>query len=436
MDKTRRTYLFQEATMSRGKSIFLLILTGVIIAIAAVACFCSFEIPGSIKDYNSVMSLIGQGIDLKGGYYVVLTPQDTSESNENVIEEAQTILRTRLDKKGYTEAVITVQDTTKIRVEIPDIDNDDEVLELIGSTGTLTFRDSAGTTYLTGDDITSSYVGYEDGEYVVIMNFTEKGVSKFSEATATVYASSDKVLYIYLGDDLISSPQVNGQITSQSAKIEGSFTYETAESLAAIIDSGRLPIEYEVSEQRSISARLGETALSKSLMAGAIGLLIIFLIMILYYRGMGIAADIALVIYTILFVIFLAIVPGVQLTLPGIAGILLSIGMAVDANIVIFERIKREFANGKTFASAVETGFKRAIITVIDANVTTILASVVLYFLTTGAIKGFAITLLIGVVISMLTSIFITRWYLKLISALSNKKDKFFNLKREELENA
>ncbi|MBO4572340.1 MAG: protein translocase subunit SecD [Clostridia bacterium] len=422
--------------MSRGKSIFLLILTGVIIAIAAVACFCSFEIPGSIKDYNSVMSLIGQGIDLKGGYYVVLTPQDTSESNENVIEEAQTILRTRLDKKGYTEAVITVQDTTKIRVEIPDIDNDDEVLELIGSTGTLTFRDSAGTTYLTGDDITSSYVGYEDGEYVVIMNFTEKGVSKFSEATATVYASSDKVLYIYLGDDLISSPQVNGQITSQSAKIEGSFTYETAESLAAIIDSGRLPIEYEVSEQRSISARLGETALSKSLMAGAIGLLIIFLIMILYYRGMGIAADIALVIYTILFVIFLAIVPGVQLTLPGIAGILLSIGMAVDANIVIFERIKREFANGKTFASAVETGFKRAIITVIDANVTTILASVVLYFLTTGAIKGFAITLLIGVVISMLTSIFITRWYLKLISALSNKKDKFFNLKREELENA
>ena len=422
--------------MSRGKSIFLLILTGVIIAIAAVACFCTFEIPGSIKDYNSVMSLIGQGIDLKGGYYVVLTPQDTSESNENVIEEAQTILRTRLDKKGYTEAVITVQDTTKIRVEIPDIDNDDEVLELIGSTGTLTFRDSAGTTYLTGDDITSSYVGYEDGEYVVIMNFTETGVSKFSEATATVYASSDKVLYIYLGDDLISSPQVNGQITSSSAKIEGNFTYETAESLAAIIDSGRLPIEYEVSEQRSISARLGETALSKSLMAGAIGLLIIFLIMILYYRGMGIAADIALVIYTILFVIFLAIVPGVQLTLPGIAGILLSIGMAVDANIVIFERIKREFANGKTFASAVETGFKRAIITVIDANVTTILASIVLYFLTTGAIKGFAITLLIGVVISMLTSIFITRWYLKLISALSNKKDKFFNLKREELENA
>ncbi len=424
--------------MSRGKSIFLLILTGIIVAVMAVACFCSFPIPGSIKDYNSVMSLIGQGIDLKGGYYVVLTPQDTSESTDDVIEEAQTILRTRLDKKGYTEAVITVQDGNKIRVEVPDVDNDDEVLEIIGSTGTITFRDSSGTVYLNGDDITSAYVGYEEGEYVVIMNFTETGVSKFSEATATVYASSDKKLYIYLGDDVVSSPQVNGQITSSSAKIEGTFTYDEAESLAAVIDSGRLPIEYEVSEQRSISARLGETAVSKSLLAGAIGLLIIFIIMILYYRGMGVAADIALVIYTLLFVIFLAIVPGVQLTLPGIAGILLSIGMAVDANIVIFERVKREYAGGKTMVSAVDSGFKRAVITVIDSNVTTILASIVLYFLTTGAIKGFAITLLIGVVISMLTSIFITRWYLKIMAALpaQEKKDKFFNLKREEPKNA
>jgi protein-export membrane protein SecD len=153
---------------------------------------------------------------------------------------------------------------------------------------------------------------------------------------------------------------------------------------------------------------------------------------------MGIAADIALIIYTLLYVIFLAIVPGVQLTLPGIAGILLSIGMAVDANIVIFERIKREFAGGKTIRSAVDAGFKRAVITVIDANVTTILAAIVLFFLTTGAIKGFAITLLIGVVLSMITSIFVTRGYLKVMMGLpkTESKAKFFNLKKEEAENA
>jgi len=423
--------------MKRGSSIVLLVLTTIIVGILAVACFCSFAIPGSIRDYNSVMSLIGQGIDLSGGYYVVLTPENANEgSDESVLEEAQTVLRTRLDNKGYTEAVITVQDGNKIRVEVPNVDNDDEVLELIGSTGTIEFRDYNNVVWLSGEDISSAYVGMDNGDYVVVLNFTQGGVSKFSEATATVSGYSDNKLYIYLGDDVVSSPSVSQQITSASAQIEGSFTYEQADSLAAVIDSGRLPIEYEVSEQRSISPRLGETAVSNSLLAGAIGLLIIFLIMIFYYRGMGVAADIALIIYTLLYVIFLAIVPGVQLTLPGIAGILLSIGMAVDANIVIFERIKREYANGKTILSAVDAGFKRAVITVIDANVTTILAAIVLYFLTTGAIKGFAITLLIGVVLSMLTSIFVTRWYLKVMLGLPQndaaKRAKFFNLKKEE----
>lgn len=422
--------------MKRGSSIVLLVITTIVVAITAVACFCSFAIPGSIKDYNSVMSLIGQGIDLSGGYYVVLTPENANEgSEESVLEEAQTILRTRLDNKGYTEAVITVQDGNKIRVEVPNVDNDDEVLELIGSTGTIEFRDYNNVVWLSGEDIKSAYVGMDDGNYVVVMNFTDTGVSKFSEATATVSGYSDNKLYIYLGDDVVSQPSVNQTITSSSAQIEGSFTYDQAESLAAVIDSGRLPIEYEVSEQRSISPRLGETAVSNSLLAGAIGLLVIFIIMIAYYRGMGVAADIALIIYTLLYIIFLAIVPGVQLTLPGIAGILLSIGMAVDANIVIFERIKREFANGKTIISAVDAGFKRAVITVIDANVTTILAAIVLFFLTTGAIKGFAITLLIGVVLSMLTSIFVTRWYLKIMAGLPKEneaKAKFFNLKKEE----
>ncbi len=424
--------------MSKKKSIFMLILTAIVIAVMTVACFCSFPVPNSTTDYNSIMSLIGQGIDLSGGYYVVLTPKNVDKSNQSVIEQAQTILRTRLDSKGYTEAVITVQDGDKIRIEIPNIDNDEEVLETIGSTGTIEFRDYKGDVKMNGrDTIESAYVGTgEDGSYVVVMNFTEKGVAAFSQATYDVskFTDGNNKLSIYLGDDEtpISEPTVSQQITSPSAQIEGNFTYEQAKSLAAVIDSGSLPIEYEVSEQRSISPRLGETAVSNSLLAGAIGLLIIFIIMIVYYRGLGVAADIALVLYTLLYIVFLAIVPQVQLTLPGIAGILLSIGMAVDANIVIFERIKNEFASGKTVVSAIDSGFKRAIITVVDSNVTTILAAVVLYFLTSGSIQGFAITLFIGVLLSMLTSIFVTRWYIKVMAGMSKNKEKFFNLKKKE----
>lgn len=424
--------------MSKRRSIFMLIITAIFIAVMSVACFCSFAIPNSVKDYNSIMSLIGQGIDLSGGYYVVLTPKNADDSDQAVIEQAQTILRRRLDSKGYTEAVITVQDGNKIRIEIPNINDDEAVLETIGSTGTISFKDFQDNVLMDGrDTIKSAYVGRgADGNYVVVMEFTDKGVAAFSEATNTVSqydsSSGNNVLRIFLGDDEVSRPTVNSQITSSSAQIEGNFTYEEAESLASVIDSGRLPIEYEVSEQRSISPRLGETAVSNSLLAGAIGLLIIFIIMIVYYRGMGVAADMALIVYTLLYIVLLAIVPPVQLTLPGIAGILLSIGMAVDANIVIFERIKKEFASGKTMIASVDSGFKRAIVTVVDSNVTTILASIVLFFLASGPVQGFAITLFIGVVLSMLTSIFLTRLYLKMMAALPKNKERFFNLKKKE----
>ena len=238
-------------------------------------------------------------------------------------------------------------------------------------------------------------------------------------------------MYIYLGDDLISSPTVNSVITSASAQITGFDSYDAADAVASVIESGRLPIEYNVTESRSISARLGKNAVSNSLIAGAIGLGIIFLIMIFFYRGLGIAADIALYIYVLLYLFVLAIIPNVQLTLPGIAGIILSIGMAVDANVVIFERIKQESAGGKTYLNAIQSGFKRAVITVIDSNVTTILSAIVLWILTPGTIKGFAITLLIGIVLSMITSIFVTRWLIYVIAPLGSDKEKLFSLKKD-----
>ena len=206
---------------------------------------------------------------------------------------------------------------------------------------------------------------------------------------------------------------------------------EEASSIAAVIKAGRLPFEFEVGSSNRISATLGENALSASLIAGGIGLLLVFAIMIGKYRGLGVAASLALVIYTVILIVLLALVPWVQLTLPGIAGVILSIGMAVDANVIIFERIREEYASGKTVSTSIKAGFKRAFITILDSNVTTILAAIVLWILCPGSIKGFAITLLIGVVLSMITAIAVTRYLVKLLYNISEGKPSFFALKRE-----
>ena len=422
--------------MSKKKSIVITILLVIVIAIVGVMSFASFHIPGTIKDYNSILSTIGQGIDLSGGYYVVLTPENTKgETNQAVLEDAMEILRARLDDKGYTEAVISIQDGNKIRVEIPQVDDDGTVLEVIGQTGELTFKDSTGKVWLNGEDhIESAYVAQDtqNGGYLVILNFSARGQARFAEATKYVSSQTDnKILYIYLGDTVVSQPTVNEQITSATAQIQGYSTYEEALSIASVIDSGKLPINYTVSESRSISSKLGKDAISNSAIMGAIGLAVIIVLMLVRYRGLGLASAFSLIIYVLLYIIFLAIIPSIQLTLPGIAGILLSIGMAVDANIVIFERIREEYAMDKTPEASIKQGFAHAVITVLDSNITTILAAIVLWIICPGTIKGFAITLLIGIVLSLFASILVTRWLIKLFLPLANNEEKFLNLKRE-----
>lgn len=420
--------------MSKTKSIVVIILMSILIALVGVMCFVSFPI-GKTKQFNSILSNIGKGIDISGGYYVVLTPEGTSgESTAEDLEAAMVILRQRLDDKGYTEAVITVQDGNKVRVEIPQIDDDGTVLEVIGQTGNLTFQDYTHKEWLNGEEhIKSAYVSTdrENGGYLIVLNFTDKGVSKFAQATTAVKDMSDKKLYIYLGDSLISSPTVSETINNTQATITGYSDYEEALSIASVIDSGRLPINYTVSESRAISSKLGENAINNSVIAGAIGLLIIFVLLLVLYKGMGLAADVSLIIYVLLYIIFLAIVPGVQLTLPGIAGILLSIGMAVDANIVIFERVKEEFKMGKTVRASIKQGYRRAFITVFDSNITTIFAAIVLWILCPGTIKGFAITLLIGIVLSLFCGVLVTRWLIELFLPVTSDEQKFLKLKRE-----
>ncbi len=421
--------------MKKTKSIVILTITALLIVFFGVACFFSFPLPNSVYDYNSVFSSISKGIDLEGGYYAVLEPKVDGDSlDQQTLDNVISTLMQRLSNKGYTEATITKQDVTNLRVEIPDVDDPDEVMTLLGSQGKLEFRDSSGTVYLTGEDVQDAYVGYDnDSSYVVVLNFTARGADKFADATKTISESSNKTMSIYLGDQEISAPTVNSQIVGPSAQIEGDFDYERAQSLAAVISSGALDIDFNISESRQISASLGEGVVNNALIAAGIGLLVIFAILLIFYGGMGLAASIALLIYVIIYVIVLAVFPWVQLTFPGIAGIILSIGMAVDANVIIFERIKDEYASGKTVLSAIQVGFKRAFITIFDANITTILASVVLWILCAGSIRGFAITLFLGTLVSMFTAIVVTRWLINLFRPLAGEKeDKFFGLKRRD----
>lgn len=426
--------------MSKGKSITVLSVILFLIVALAVLCFVPFNIPGTFGGqpyrWNGIANTIGKGIDLNGGYYVVLEASTKDADAKADVDDAVTILRSRLDAKGYPEATITTQDTAtanpKIRIEIPEVENANTILQIIGSTGELRFTDEGGAhEYLTGDHVASARVGMNDEQkYIVALTFTPEGATRFAQATAEL---TGKTMYIYLGDEVISAPTVNQQITGNSASIESFDTYEEAEAIASVIDSGRLPLQFEVSEAQLISASLGQNALRNALIAGAIGLVLIFVLMTVVYGGLGIVACIALLIYTLALIMLLAFIPGIQLTLPGIAGILLSIGMAIDANVVIFERIREEYASGKTIQAAIKAGFNRAVITVIDANVTTLIAAIVLWIVCPGSIKGFAITLFIGVLLSMVTAILVTRGLISLFRPLVSKEKeaKFFKLKRE-----
>ncbi len=424
--------------MSKTKSIVILTVLAILIAFFGAASFVSFEIPNSTKDYKSIFGTIGKGIDLEGGYYAVLTPKSGATASTEDIDAVIETLRSRLDENGYTEATITRQDNG-LRVEIPAIDNPDEVMELIGDQGELQFRDSKGNVKVRGEHVKEARSGYdENGKPTVYLEFTSEGATLFASATKAIAAKEDGVenkLSIYLGDRLISSPTVSAEIPNGQATITGIESIDTAKTIASVIKSGSLKIDFQISESRQISATLGDNVLNGAMLAAGIGLIAIFILMIVFYGGMGIAASLALMIYVILYVAILAIFPGVQLTFPGIAGIILSIGMAVDANVVIFERIKDEYRNGKRVKAAVDSGFKRAVITVLDSNVTIIIASVVLWIFCSGSIKGFAITLGIGVLVSLFTAIFVTRGLMAVLKPFGGEEEgvaKLYHLKRRD----
>ena len=382
---------------------------------------------------------IRQGLDLVGGSVITYEAQTESATDEQM-KSVENVLRNRLDSLGYSEATVSRQGEKKVRIEIPAIQDPQQAVETLGQTAVLTFKDSDGNTVLEAADVDSAVAAYgqttETGvsEHYVKLLLNDSGIEKFYQATSLAASKPEGSNYIaiMLDEEVISQPQVRTAINQKDCIISGGFadSSETSE-LAALINSGNLPFSIKDVELSSIGPTLGEEALNTSLIAAAIGLLLVLIFMLALYRLPGLAADIALLAYTAI-VVYIMTLFRINLSLSGIAGIILSIGMAVDANVIIFERIKEELKLGKTLKTAVASGFNRAFIAIIDSNVTTIIAAVVLYIFGTGTIKGFAVTLAIGTLVSMFTAIFVTKYLLNLVVGLKIKNYAWYGLNKKK----
>lgn len=385
------------------------------------------------------------GLDLVGGSRIVYEAQipdgyDMSNLADDM-NSVQKVIRQRLTDKGFTEATVTLTGDNRVTVEIPQITNPEEAVQTLGTTAQLLFMDADGKEWLTGEDIAKASYGYgkptgsevADVHYVQVQ-FTSEGRQKFAEATASVAARSTanggdgtNQLYIVMDDQVISYPSVGEKIDNDSCVISGNFTRESAQELADLINAGQIPFSLTQVELRSVGPQLGADAMRTSLIAGAIGVLLVCLFMLIVYRIPGLVACLALGFYIVIEALIFSLIR-VNLSLPGIAGIILSIGMAVDANVVIFERIKEELRAGKTVKSAIESGFKRAFTAILDSNVTTLIAAAVLFFLGTGTIVGFATTLGIGVIVSMFTALTVTHFLLNRMVDFHIRSPKAYGL--------
>ena len=396
----------------------------VVIAISAYLALFGFgkgTMINYLKPWGEAISL---GLDLRGGVYTVYEAEnDGSLEFDEKMNSTVSILMSRLTRQGFTEATVTRQGEDRIRVEIPNVSDPNEILRIIGTPAQLEFVDEAGNVIIEGAMVKNAAASQdENGKPCIAFELNDEGAKLFAEGTA---ANLGKVISITLDGETISAPTVNSVIAGGQGQITGEFTHEEAQNLATLILSGALPLNLSQLEVSAISATLGVEALDKAVLAGAIGVALVMLFMLLRYRLCGLVADIALTIYVLIVVLLLALT-GAQLTLPGVAGIILGIGMAVDANVVIFERIREELAAGRPLASSIKKGFANALTAIVDANVTTIIAAVVLYVFGTGTIRGFALTLGIGVATSMFTAIFVTHKLLDIFANLGIKNQKLY----------
>ncbi len=379
---------------------------------------------------------INQGLDLQGGVYLVYEADtdSTGAQLDREMEQVIEIFRLRVDSMGLTEPVIVREGDDRVRVELPGVEEAEEAIAMIGTTARLEFVDPDGNVVISGNDVNDARVMVDGNRPYVSLELDSGAREAFAEATGRLaqlpqFPEEDRIIEIILDGEVISAPTVEDRIGDGRPTISGNFTIESASELAALIRAGALPVELEEIRTSTITATLGEYALERSVQAAIIGISLLMLFMLFIYRIPGLVADIALTIY-ILLVFGVIVLLNATVTLPGIAALILSIGMAVDANVIIFERIKEDIGTGKTVRVAIESGFKRAFKTILDANVTTLIAGVVLYQFGTGPIRGFAILLIIGILCSMFTAIIITRLLLRLVVKINTRKSKtLFGLK-------
>ncbi|MGM9624592.1 MAG: protein translocase subunit SecD [Eubacteriales bacterium] len=413
-----------------------------IAGILAAALFGVGPIDG-ILDEDGVR----KGLDLVGGSVIVyeadLTEEPDAQELASNMTAVQNMMVNRLTTLGYTEASVTLSGDRRVRIEIPAIDDPEEASQLLGSTAKLEFLNAEGEVVLEGKDIKSASASYGDPtgqgipQFFVTLEFVSDAVDKFADATknasdAQHVSSKTNYIAIVLDGEELSTPFVHEELRTDSCVITGNFNQERAEWLASIITSGQLPFALKEVQLEAIGPTLGEKALSTSVIAGAVGIFLVMIFMTVFYRLPGLVASIALCGYIGIVGIVICI-SKVNLSLPGIAGIILSVGMAVDANVIIFERIKEELRAGKSTNAAFHAGFKNAFTSIIDSNVTTLIAVIVLLVFGTGSIVGFAQTLLIGVLVSMFTALFVTRFFLGRLVGMHITDPKKWGMHKKDL---
>lgn len=407
-------------------------IAGLIVTVLMIGLLVYTTAVGWGGSHSGAMENIKLGLDLAGG--VSITYQ-AKEENPSAEEMRDTIYKLQKRVEAYsTEANVYQEGDNRISISIPGVSDANEILEELGQPGSLEFQTADGETVLTGSDIeTAKAMSGQNQttgatEYTVELQLNDQGQEKFAEATKENVGKEISIIY---DGEVISSPKVNEAITVNTAYIDGMASYEEAEELASAIRIGGLSLELEELNSQVQGAQLGEEAISTSLLAGVVGLAVVILFMIVVYLLPGLAAGLALLIYTGLVLVLLNAFD-ITLSLPGIAGIILSIGMAVDANVIIFARVREEIASGKSVQNALKGGFHKALSAIIDGNVTTLIAAAILWFRGSGTVKGFAQTLALGIVVSMFTALVITRMIINSFYAVGIRNEKFYAKKMKE----
>ncbi|MDF2670316.1 MAG: SecDF [Paenibacillus sp.] len=391
----------------------------------------SLGIIGGTSPY--LLKQINLGLDLKGGFEILYEAEPTEPgktiTRDSLVETAKS-LEQRANKSGVAEPDVTTEGTNRIRARIAGVENQEEVRQLLKKPAELSFRGPDGTKELVGSDFVAggAEIGFSNTNQPEI-HIKIKESEKFRKVTEKLLG---KPLSIYLDEEELSAPIVQA-ILSDSATISGNYTYEEAKKIKDTINLGALPLKLTEKYTQSVGATLGQQSLDQTVRAAIIGSVIILIFMIIFYRIPGLVASITLVTYTwaVLLVFYLM---NATITLPGIAALVLGIGMAVDANIIMYERIKEEIRSGKSLLSSLKAGSKHSFRTIMDANITNIIAGLVLYYIGNGAIRGFALTMIVSILISILTNVLFSRVLIHLLIR-SNlfKKPSYYGVKEDEI---